>query len=957
MLQSTKKNQLSFNFAAKYSANGYHLLELDSYSEAMEFVNHLRGTNQDYVFRGQSNASFPLESSLTRLLKREEESNREQLRREHLRYALFELRGRVEFQGDLAQCLDDLAELRLFSTSSSSGQHKFEASGTQMLAELWAFGQHHGLATPLLDWTLAPGVGLFFAVEKPIGSERHMAGFYALNRTLISDRRPNPKIGSLDFVTPIRFANPRLSAQRGLFTLCSRDIPIETWINEAFRDERDAPALFKLIFPLTEQDRRACLRKLRDQNITHSSIYPDVAGAANHANVLLEERLERIGRDTRKAASEPDEAIAELDLEKLTLWLRAERDSNSRLAAILEGKLLQRKSRKVLPQGWERWNIKRVSIEGIDLKNRAGCAYRIDYAGPLVEKQQPLFLKTPDTRHFDHHRLADIRRSFEEEKSSLAALATEGESQKGLEPLKVARVLASFEIGFAEDSPQVRQWSVRSFPALLHDYVDQIPLDKALDKLGRPLSPKEWFSLAHSLTNTLRRVHNRSVLHAAIAPRHVLVDSINFQDAKVCAKLNEAVLVGFGSASLLNAAAQNKRQHPRPRLPWIAPEVHENEDLLGPLSFSTDVYSLGLTLLYAATRNPKPKASNPPKAFELPRHPLLLKRSVTKLLEDFNEGIAACHDIAKIIDKCLRYDPHDRYSCMEELVDAVHSAQAEKASGEKNLVKALEMVSAQLTGRKSYFGKDLSIPKVPKKTKWKMLNPFFQQLLQRQVDRVKDEVVDKLTHGHYEVYGHRDTLIDYLCSFMNLLKQGQTYCTVSLPGYWTDINLGSDGRFLAKNKELLNRGVNVERVFLVSGPFVELPFAEQRVLLAHYESWIALPPDQREKFRVRIAERKSEELMSFEKRGQAVAIIETERSNETGVALRFLSTGSRYQHAGQFFINRQIRKLRFQELNSKKLQEEKERMAFKAHFDSGVDLAAYVQPRNSDSLRSILISE
>src|SRR5687767_10359151 len=83
----------------------------------------------NYVFRGQADAVWKLESTLTRAFKKHypNAGATRDLEEKHLHQFRENIRGRSSL--DLAKTSKD---------------------------ELWALGQHFGLYTPLLDWTRSP---------------------------------------------------------------------------------------------------------------------------------------------------------------------------------------------------------------------------------------------------------------------------------------------------------------------------------------------------------------------------------------------------------------------------------------------------------------------------------------------------------------------------------------------------------------------------------------------------------------------------------------------------------------------------------------------------------------------------------------------------------------------------------------------------------------------------------
>ncbi len=165
--------------------------------------------------------------------------------------------------------------------------------------ELWAVGQHHGLMTPLIDWTYSPYVSLFFAFEKEdprSETDNPYRAVFVLNKSHVELPGQCSQIHVLE---PRKDDHGRLVNQAGLFTLSTYGNTLENTLiqslqNEVLEDvaeEDEAKTLANYICKIyiPNRDREGCLRHLRRMNVHHASLFPDLLGAAEYCNILAAE--------------------------------------------------------------------------------------------------------------------------------------------------------------------------------------------------------------------------------------------------------------------------------------------------------------------------------------------------------------------------------------------------------------------------------------------------------------------------------------------------------------------------------------------------------------------------------------------------------------------------------------------------------------------------------------------
>jgi hypothetical protein len=255
------------------------------YQEMLDYDN--------YVWRGQRCSDWKLEPTLDRLVRdaRVARTKAQKFRTNHLEKFKFAARGR---RGSNPPVLED------------------EDSW-------WALGQHHGLATPLLDWTTSPFVAAFFAYIDIGAPQTQNRVVYALHRHEVESRarlkahkenierkeridaadKEGKKLGILQlavlqakaepevrFIRPFSDENQRLVNQGGLFTRAPAGKVLEEWVSENADPDDKGYTLIKVYLP--NRDRDLCLRTLNRMNINHLSLFPDLYGASKFCNLFSE---------------------------------------------------------------------------------------------------------------------------------------------------------------------------------------------------------------------------------------------------------------------------------------------------------------------------------------------------------------------------------------------------------------------------------------------------------------------------------------------------------------------------------------------------------------------------------------------------------------------------------------------------------------------------------------------
>ena len=474
-------------------------------------------------------------------------------------------------------------------------------------------------------------------------------------------------------------------------------------------------------------------------------------------------------------------------------------------------------------------NAKAYKIaEKLSKDHSFGISYRAEEYIGGKKSGKLVFIKTP--RISSDLPLSEVQRHLG---IIFQSFTTEYLHKKIIKKLNKDKQIAAktFDIGFykaTEEGGSIKRGGERDeliVPYLIQEFIQHDSLDKYYSTIGGHTTkfvgiqdPEQWFKIAEKLINIVRRVHNNQIIHGEIEPKNFLIKVKRSGEP-------DPILVDFGKSFLLDVSLARTATE-RAGSSYVAPECRNKRDAY---SNTADIYALGGVLFFLST------GEAPPDIEKWASEILGKDRKWSDIHGDeeekwkdeihrlfsYNTGLMKNHEsIVKIIDKCLRPKPVNRYASAQKLLQALNSVNY-----------AGESKNAQRKAAADRMEQYLPLTK--------KLDPLFKIIISDKLELMEKDVAD-MGKGHFEIYGEREDLIDTLVKYISVLESGDTYITVTIPDYWTKDNLGINGRFLTVNKDLVRSGVHIRRLFLVSQEDFEENSPSFRILKAHYAAYTNL---------------------------------------------------------------------------------------------------------------------